>query len=788
MGTIKETLFVRKILILFILLTSVFSFATVYYQIDEEEIEKINTLENAIARQFVIPRDALLTNPETMYFLICQAAAESDVNIFRRSLVYKEDDQVEILKYLLLTRDTRFFDSLRLKNGRFFEPEETQYNGSFISTINTGEQTQIGVLSDFGGNHLITLRPLKSSYERFSVEGPYFVEAANDADVQKFIHTLVDSINEYYKPYLRESNFSYKDFTPSSKAVEVDGTANKGTGIEALWGGGLGTVLFNPSVDLFNFINRLILIIVLILMLYYIFNESKRIGIMKMHGVAKFRLWFIIAGRLIVILFVLTTLAALAAGLWTSNTSLQFLRGILLNQFKSYAVMLFLSMAAYLYISRIAVGNAIKNRKDANSIFALNSLLKIGCSVLLVLYCFAIWNQFGVIRTKQERLKNWEFSKDYGVIQNFFVGYDEDISSANAAQSSVRDDLYRYLNQRGALLINAFMYDQKWIIRNKNWNGVRSIKVNPNYLTRFPLYDQHQNPVQIAEDCSDWILLVPEKYRAHETEILDFFHKDRFGAEGYEGWHQGEERNFHRTVPEQIKNQQIKIIWLADNQKVFSFDPDVFPAEKNLIIDPIIQVVTEQNSLLIDRDAILGTGASDPLKIRLIERDSVMTYQSLLPELKRLKLDDNLKSIVTVDQFVLQEINRLQEALNQLIMVSLGLLAGLLFLVIQNLAIFFNKYRYRFIVRRLFGTGFFKTYKEYLWIFCGGWAVQILLCGILSYKNSVGLMSIGVVQKAFDYGSAAIIGGIIAFELLASAIALITIERRNKLNVLKEGV
>lgn len=179
-----------------------------------------------------------------------------------------------------------------------------------------------------------------------------------------------------------------------------------------------------------------------------------------------------------------------------------------------------------------------------------------------------------------------------------------------------------------------------------------------------------------------------------------------------------------------MKNQQIKIIWLANGQKIFSFDLDVFPTENNMIIDPIIQVVTEKNSVCADRDSILGSGYRDPLKMRLLNRDAALTYRALEPELQRLKLDDNLKHLVTVDQFVLQEIYNLQRGMNELWLISLGLLAGLLILVVQNLIIFFSKYQRKFIVRRLFGTDFFRTYREYILLFSATWALQILISAL----------------------------------------------------------
>jgi len=347
--------------------------------------------------------------------------------------------------------------------------------------------------------------------------------------------------------------------------------------------------------------------------------------------------------------------------------------------------------------------------------------------------------------------------------------------------SNVDGALCPVLNRMGAVLINARIYEEEALLLIKNYHGIRSIKVNNNYLRVFPVYDVQNNPVEVSEDTSDWILLVPEKYRNREKEIISFFQKDRAGLMDVE------KRFYKQPVPDNGKNQQIEIIWLANNQKIFSFNPKVFPAENNVIIDPIIQVVTEKNSLLADWGSILGNGATDPLKIRLINRDTALTYKTLEPELKRLKLDDNLKHLITVDQFVLQQIYNLQEGMNRLLLISLALLAGLMLLVVQNLTIFFNKYQRKFVVRRLFGTGFFRTYKEYIFLFSVIWTFQILICFIVN-RTGAYIPFIVKLNRAADIKLFLVAAVLIAIELAASVIALVIIEQKSKVKVLKGGI
>nr|WP_235190109.1 DUF1430 domain-containing protein [Bacillus gaemokensis] len=48
-------------------------------------------------------------------------------------------------------------------------------------------------------------------------------------------------------------------------------------------------------------------------------------------------------------------------------------------------------------------------------------------------------------------------------------------------------------------------------------------------------------------------------------------------------------------------------------------------------------------------------------------------------------------------------------------MVTSGLIVGILFLVTQNIIVYFNKNQQKIVVHRLFGISFFRTYRGYMW-------------------------------------------------------------------------
>ncbi|MEH7464790.1 DUF1430 domain-containing protein, partial [Bacillus thuringiensis] len=388
------------------------------------------------------------------------------------------------------------------------------------------------------------------------------------------------------------------------------------------------------------------------------------------------------------------------------------------------------------------------------------------CSIIFVLLGTSILEQYITVKDKQENLKNWEKNKDYGVFYPLSIGNDEE-QGMHKTESSINGDLYPILNKMGAVLIDSKDYEELQLILSKDYKGIRSVTVNNNYLHEFPLYDIYNQRVQVSEDMENWMLLVPEKYQNREKEILRFFEERRKPAIEYE------EKRMHREVPNHLRNRQLEVIWIKNDQEVFSFNPDVYKSDHNKIRDEIIEVMTEKNSFVGERDLILGGGANDPLKIKLIDRDAGLTYKALEPELKRLGLDDNLKYLVTVDQHILKDIYDLQKTMKMLLTVTSGLIVGILFLVTQNMIIYFNKNQQKIVVHRLFGVSFFRTYRGYMLLFVLTWVVQLLICFI--------------VKKEFDIKFLAVVSMLIVIEFTASIIALISMERRNKKTVIKGG-
>ena len=197
----------KKILSLFILIASVFSFTIAYQQANEEDINRINNIEENIGRSFNIPKN--LAIPDQVYPVLRKAADKYGVNIFRKTVHYRADNRVEFLKFIYLTGNTRFFSVFRIRNGRFLTPEDSSHKSLFLSTEKSDDPNQVGVIKDFGSDDLVIVRPLKNSYEQFPVDGVYFAETSDQKSFDAFIYSMVAEFNENLKPKIP---YSYEDF------------------------------------------------------------------------------------------------------------------------------------------------------------------------------------------------------------------------------------------------------------------------------------------------------------------------------------------------------------------------------------------------------------------------------------------------------------------------------------------------------------------------------------------------------------------------------------------------
>lgn len=690
----------KKLIILFLILSFSLSLFVSYEAYDRKELNHILLLEEKIGSAFFIPDEAGLSDPSEIYPILLRTSSEMNVNLIRPAINNKPDQQMELVKYILLNKPTTLFDYITLKSGNFLSIEDTKNNKAFLSTSKGSNAHQIGVIQDFAGNDSISIKPLKSSFDYLPVSGYYYVEGNRDT-LGLFLKKFTENINHYFETKNMHITVSSQTFMNMSSPRDMY------------------NITSNTDIKLLLYV---LVIITAFFVLYYSFQEAKRLAIYKLFGYSLKKIWFESIGKWILYVFFTAMLLSIILVSFVPGSSYLFISDLIIQQCLLSLVIVTLTIPAYISMARLNVVYVLKNKKSTSNILTINLLLKVVVIIAVVSSFVNLATNYGAMKNEESKLHKWQKSNDYGVLYPVNIGYDS-VDFQNGSTQFIRttaNQLFPLLNSMGSVLVNSRSYETTSLELDKNYDGYRSVYVNPNFLNEFPLYDLNGKIVNISEDETDWILLVPEQFKNKESELLNFFQTERKQRVEFD------KQTLGVDVPKTVASPNIRIIWTTDGQEVFSFNTDVYPQNNNNIVDPIIQVVTLKNSLLGDRDAILGGGSTDPLKIKLIDGDTKKTYMSIKPALKQLKLDDNLHYLITVDQYIATKLYHLKI---QFYTASVSLVISmfiLILLLLQSISIVFGKYQQKFIIRGMFGFSAHRKYKEFIGLFSLTWTISIL--------------------------------------------------------------
>jgi len=739
----------KKYLVLFMCILSAVSFWIFYNERSEEEFTRIREMEEQFAEPFIVPNGLDFTD---FHQWLLESAEAWGVNVFRSS---QTSDEL-LNKFILLTNETTFFDHLTLRNGHSLTQEASQGDRSFLSNHQTGYPNQIGQIALFSRRAEVQIAPLLMAYETLMISGRHYAELPEGVTLEDFLTDLVERLNENFDPVIP---FTVDEFTPSlGSTIMVEGTS------------------FNQ-----NYIIIALFIIAVIIGVYYAASQTKKMSILKLNGLKTLRIWKLIYGKTIGLtsgsLIILTALGAIILGIIYYDFG--FLLGILVFHLLIYGALFVLSLGLCILIKYLPIGQGIKN--SAKFVFGLNTLVKIGLTTAVLIAGSRVMDLYDFIQGERANLVNWEASEQYGMFWlRLFDLSDEEVQRL---ETTLSQDLYPILNEKGAILINAS--DYTWYEFAAGGNGIldgdinrmairsdytpgyypwRHLVANPNYLAAFPLYDSNGNVIEISEDDERMILLIPERYKDQEALLLDYFRYVR-------AWHiEMIENNFDIEVDDHLRNPEIKIIWLQNQQEVFSFNPNVFPDRDHYILDPIIRVVTHANKgNMIEQLTVGGFGA---LRVKLNDNDLVATYEALLPILQELGIDNELPQLVTINEQALQHITYLRAVLmNTLLIVGITVLTTLA-LSLQNVMLFFHQYKQKLVIHRVFGTSFWLTYRRYFYYFSIVWLIQVGVAYTMASRFNTTLSLIVCLV-------------VLVIEALLSGMMMKVMENKNKLDVVK---
>ncbi|WP_270345220.1 hypothetical protein [Lactococcus petauri] len=246
------------------------------------------------------------------------------------------------------------------------------------------------------------------------------------------------------------------------------------------------------------------------------------------------------------------------------------------------------------------------------------------------------------------------------------------------SRAEEEEEIYRYLNQNGSLLVNIEHYNIK-----ENEVFGRTIQLNPNYLKKFEILDENNQRVLIEESEEKRILLIPERFKGSDDlkKIEEYYFKDLL----------------------QFEDKLTEIIYIKDKQPVYSFVPN-----KPWIYDyPILDILTLKNSDSWERNIFSGA-MYPPIKIKTAGQSS----EKLSGLLEKNKLTDNLPSFVPYEKSEITLIKRLSASLSSLLISSLLTVFVFSIVCLLTTAYFFQYHNKKFYLLRLNGYSFFEAYAS----------------------------------------------------------------------------
>ncbi|MED4163186.1 bacteriocin-associated integral membrane family protein [Halalkalibacterium halodurans] len=696
-----------------------------------------------------IPRIDLL-GPDIVLSVLEEAATHHQVNLLRDVQLLGEGDKIALTTFALLTEKSPFLEAIPLRHGSRLTSEDTRDGDLILSSRRTKEDVEEikGTIQTLSQTHTRTVRPLHQFPNYVSPYATYQVEQAGTVTKEQFSATLADLFNHYLEDYVEELEpLTVDDFAvqtePSHVSTTFDPTFPK-TLAWTLWG------------------------ITGLMLMFYIMRNGKTVAIYSMHGFSLFKIWRRLIGNACggFFAFYLLFLPLLAFALFGWQP--RYLFAAMVTGSWPFLLLLAISFLFVFYSSRSSLIESIKNNTKTKLFLIVSQIAKVVALVSVIVFLLQIADRLTIMEEVRNSMTDWAFSKDYGEFYPHSIGYDQEEMNQESGlwqtDISLTESLYPVLNAAGALYIDAVLYEEEWLRMATEYSQehIRSIRVNPNYLQAFPLVDENNKRIAIQEEETNRVLLVPEQYKDQKENIIAYF-KENYARLAEIPEYQAESYSH-------LQEQTFDIIWLASSQEVFSFNLYVFPNEGNLIVDPIIQVLTENNSYPIEREFFRGSVGNDPLKVKLLDQNTAKTYEHYLPLLRDLQLDDNAKHLVTVNEQAQKDITEIQRALtlDTILFVLTATIA--LFMIVQSSHLLFAQHKKRFLLRRLFGHSLFRAYRNVLFWTLATWVV---ILGIALYRHS-GTQYLAIVVLV-----------LFLTEVVVTSVVLMRLEQKNKVSVLK---
>lgn len=407
---------------------------------------------------------------------------------------------------------------------------------------------------------------------------------------------------------------------------------------------------------------------ILVFSTVYVSAEFNNMAILRLNGYSLIRILMHIIFKDI---FVCTIIASVISSfIMFSSVHLPYLRIVA-------AGMVIFGMFQYcltFFFMKSSLSNYLNNQNYSKNFLWFLYSIKLVTITLCIATIFPIIDLYSTYILPNE---TFDESENYAIFYPQVIGKDKKrlINGVELNIDNEEDIFYQQLNQGGLLYFDTSSLEAGLTPINQ------SLTINTNYLDKYPIYSVTGEPVAIDDSEEKQIVLIPEYFEPSILEITDYYELI--------------DRNKRGTSYYLISNNQ--------------YLPNL---HNNQILDkiPLIEVLTESN--LPPNSILRGNSFENPFKVK-INTSIEETYTELLPYMKKAEIDDELLSLVPINElkkFVLQ--NQIGSLTTSWIFIIFAFII-LVFVIIFTINIQFYIYGKTYIIKRMNGYSLLKTYGVY---------------------------------------------------------------------------
>lgn len=683
-----------------------------------------------------VPQWHPIAGKETLSAWFESLAEKHQVNVIRTTNEVQANGQQTTRHYVFLSRPSEMLADLSLESGRNLSPSDMEAAQTEVRTPSAKpEFNTVGLLRDIAWEDDVKILPLSVGLERLFPHGTYRLEGSGAAT------------RDFAIDFIEMANTKFPE-APILTLEEVYSTSGSS--------GNSSSHIYErliPVCLVFGFI------ILAVGQAYLVAMSAPIVGVARLHGRSIFRIWFSLLGGV--------QLAFLVFAIALSSVALPFVSGLSLAEClaiicvavaASGCVILF-SLVSTLLLLVVPLSGALQRHRPTKIPLIGSSFIRVGLAAFAVLATCLLTTEYNAAKAQYALLMKWESANDLGVFYPVVGGEDGHESDAvKRYNDQIRGPLYAELCTRGAIYMDP--------PGNAAPGFVPVAQVNPNYLKQYPILSEDGSPITVPEDEAKMVVIIPAS-RIHETDVaLDqmvFWEMSSLAGPAGQDVPDAPGAEKNQTFPgissaeAQSMRDSIVVIRSQPGQEVFTINDTINPDQGNMIRDPIVVVTTLANMGDEGLSSFgAGGGVRDSIKMPLKGEESNVVYQQLLPLLRELGLDDNLKVLVSLEEIAQEELNAAKQGMLWTGISIIALVVLLLGVTTQNVGVFVTYYRRHVAVRRLHGATVVRVHRELSVILLSSWAifalVSVLILAAATARTSSGISAVYAVITIMGIG------------------------------------